>query len=119
MEITKLNNKNIALIKADGVIIKDGQSALDLIMSARYDSNCSNIIINKESIDESFFDLRTGFAGEIMQKFTNYRFRVAIVGDFSIYTGKNLQDFLYESNQGNAVFFVNNIDAAVEKLDKS
>ena len=90
----------------------------DLIMSARYDSNCSNIIISKENIDESFFDLRTGFAGEIMQKFTNYRFRVAVVGDFSIYTSKNLQDFLYESNQGNAVFFVADIDKAIEKLGK-
>ena len=119
MKITKLDNKNIVIITADEIVIKNGQTTLDLIMSARYDSNCSDIIIKKENIDESFFDLRTGFAGEIMQKFTNYRFRVAIVGDFSMYTSKNLKDFLYESNQGNAVFFVADVDEAIEKLEQN
>ena len=118
MKITKLDNKDIIIIASDEVLIKDGQTALDLIMSIRYDIGCSNIIINKENIAESFFDLRTGLAGEIMQKLTNYRFRVAIVGDFSVYTSKNLKDFLYESNKGNATFFVSDIDTAIEKLDK-
>jgi len=118
MEITKLDNKDIVIIKSDEILIKDGQSILDLIMSIRYDLGCSNIIISKENIDESFFELKTGFAGEILQKIANYRFRVAIVGDFTVYTSKNLKDFFYESNKGNIVFFLPDIDEAIQRLDK-
>ena len=118
MEITKLDNKDIVIINADEVLIKNGQSTLDLIMSVRYDMGCSNIIINKENIDESFFDLKAGLAGEITQKIANYRFRLAIIGDFSIYTSKNFQDYIYECNKGNIIFFAKDVDAAVEKLSR-
>ena len=42
--------------------------------------------------------------------------RIAVVGDFSIYTSKSLKDFIYESNKGNHVFFVQNEDEAIERL---
>ena len=32
--------------------------------------------------------------------------KLAIIGDFSGYTSKPLRDFIYESNNGNQVFFV-------------
>ncbi|MCI9429658.1 MAG: DUF4180 domain-containing protein [Lachnospiraceae bacterium] len=34
-------------------------------------------------------------AGEILQNFTNYHFRIAIYGDYSQYTSKPLRDFIY------------------------
>lgn len=42
--------------------------------------------------------------------------KVAIYGDFSKYTSKPLKDFIYESNNGNAVFFTETQAQAVEKL---
>ena len=33
--------------------------------------------------DGAFFNLRTGLAGEIMQKFVNYHLRLVIIGDLS------------------------------------
>ena len=61
----------------------------------------------------------SGLAGEILQKFVNYRLKVAIVGDYSRYTSKPLHDFIRESNRGRDVFFVSTIEDAVELLTKA
>ena len=49
-------------------------------------------------------------------KCSNFRIRLAIVGDFSEYTSKSLEDFIYESNKGNLVYFTNDLDSASEVL---
>ena len=51
-----------------------------------------------------------------MQKFTNYRKRIAIVGDFSIYTSKSLKDFIYECNKGKNIFFTSDVEQAIKRL---
>ncbi|MGZ4135560.1 MAG: DUF4180 domain-containing protein, partial [Tumebacillaceae bacterium] len=61
-------------------------------------------------------DLKTRLAGEILQKFINYRVKVAIVGDFSMYSSRSLQDFIYESNGGTDIFFLPTEQQAIEKL---
>lgn len=118
MTITTIQEKNkkIALVYSDQILISDIQSALDLIATVSYETGCNNIILNKEAICESFFDLKTKLAGEILQKFINYQMRVAIVGDFSGYTSNSLRDFIYESNKGRDVFFLPDEKQAVEKL---
>ncbi len=52
----------------------------------------------------------------MLQKFVNYRFRIAVYGDFSKDTSKPLKDFIRESNRGMDVFFTDNLEQAVEKL---
>ena len=118
MEYKILGKRNdIALIITDEVIIKDTQSALDMMVSAQYETDCDKIIIYKSCVSDEFFVLSTGIAGEILQKFINYRKKIAIVGDYSKYTSKPLKDFIYESNKGNSIYFLPNIDEAVFKLD--
>ena len=109
--------KNIAIVKSDEMIIKDVQSAIDFIMSIKYETNCSKIALNKEAIIDDFFILSKGLAGEVLQKFINYQTKFAIYGDFSKYTSKPLKDFMYESNNGKDIFFVENENKAIEKLD--
>ena len=65
---------------------------------------------------EEFFILSSGMAGEVLQKYINYRFKLAIWGDFSRYTSKPLHDFIYESNQGKDFFFVASQEEALRKL---
>ena len=76
----------------------------------------SRIIINKAAICKEFFDLSTKIAGEILQKFINYRKRIAIIGDFSIYTSKSLKDFIYECNKGKNIFFTSDVEQAIKRL---
>lgn len=37
------------------------------------------LLIDEQDLGPDFFDLRTGLAGEVFQKFTNYRVRLALV----------------------------------------
>ncbi|AWX54899.1 DUF4180 domain-containing protein [Brevibacillus brevis] len=120
MNITKVEagGKNIAIVSGSGVLIEDVQSALDLIATVHYQADSDRIILNKSLLNESFFDLKTRLAGEILQKFINYRVKVAIVGDFSVYTSKSLKDFIYESNNGNDIFLLPTEEQAIEKLSQ-
>ncbi len=112
----ELNGITVAIVQSTQKLIADAQSALDLMMSVQYETNCSRIAINKEAVSEDFFILSTGLAGQVLQKFVNYQVKLAVFGDFSRYTSKPLKDFIFESNRGRDVFFVPDEDAAVEKL---
>ena len=114
MEIKKIND--IAIVHSNEMIMTDVQTALDFIMSVKYETGCRKIVLNKEAITEDFFILSKGVAGEILQKFINYQIKFAICGDFSKYTSKPLKDFIYESNKGRDIFFVPDTDAAVKML---
>ena len=57
-----------------------------------------------------------GIGNAIATKLADGGMKVAIVGDFSRYTSKPLQDFIRESNRGKTVFFVSSESEALEKL---
>lgn len=118
MEIVKAeaNGRTIAVVTGSEILVEDVQSALDLMATVQYEAGCDRIVIHKSALSETFFDLKTRLAGEILQKFINYRVKVAIVGDFSAYTSRSLQDFIYESNGGNDIFFLPTEQQAIEKL---
>ena len=120
MQLTKIEKNGItcAIVNSSEIVIKDAQSALDVLMSAKYDIGTKNIVIDKKLITEDFFILSKGLAGEILQKYVNYGGRIAIYGDYSHYTSKPLKDFIYESNKGKDVFFVATQDEAVEMLTR-
>ena len=100
------------------MVITDVQSALDVLMTAKYEIGTNNIVIDKALITEDFFVLSTGLAGEILQKYINYGGRIAIYGNYSHYTSKPLHDFIYESNKGKDVFFVATENEAVNALTR-
>lgn len=107
----------VAVIESEEAFITDVQSALDIMMSARYESGTEHIAIQKEALAEDFFILSSGLAGEILQKFTNYGVKCAIYGDFSRYTSRPLRDFIRESNRrGRDVVFAADEQEAAERL---
>ncbi|MFC4306962.1 DUF4180 domain-containing protein [Cohnella boryungensis] len=120
MQITTItaNNVKIARIRSTEILITDVQSVLDLIGTVGYETLCERILLDKAAIAEEFFNLRSGLAGAVSQKFINYRVKVAIVGDFSIYESKSLQDFIRESNEGKDLFFLPDEQQAADRLSK-
>ena len=120
MNITKIEKNGIicASVNSDEPVITDVQTALDVLMTAKYDAGTKNIVIRKGLIVEDFFILSTGLAGDILQKYINYGGRIAIYGDYSHYTSRPLHDFIYESNKGKDVFFVATEDEAIEMLTR-
>ena len=118
MEIiqVKENDTLIAVVTGEEKIITDSQSALDMAMTVKYETGAEKIVISKENVVDEFFVLSTGMAGEILQKFINYHVKIAIYGDYSVYTSKPLKDFIYESNHGKDVFFVETKEEAIQKI---
>jgi hypothetical protein len=106
------NGKDIVALKEDDFVINNAQQFQDLIMNLPSD----RIVLYKENFDESFFDLRTGLAGEILQKAINHSRSLGIVGDYSRYAGQSLRDFMYVSNESSKIVFVDSLDEALRKL---
>jgi hypothetical protein len=115
IEIHNINNNKIAELVSDNIIINNTSDGLDLLGNLYY-QGFDRIIIYEKNITPAFFDLKTGIAGEILQKFSNFRVRLAIVGDFSKFSSKSLADFIFESNKGKHVNFVESIEDAVKML---
>ena len=109
--------KIIAEILPESDLITGPDDILDFMAEARLNDS-GRMIIHVKSLNQDFFDLKTRVAGEILQKFSNYRMRLAIVGDFSGFKSKSLRDFIRESNRTGTISFVGTIDEALSKLDR-
>jgi hypothetical protein len=115
-KLHKIEDIVIAELTDEHFIISRGQDVLDLMGVLIAIDNCSSIILRENNLHADFFRLQSGLAGEVLQKFSNYRFKLAIIGDFSKHTSKSFQDLIRESNKGNRIFFVSNIEEALSKL---
>lgn len=118
MTFEKVPNTNVAILGGDEVIATTNQ-ALDMIADLSYQTELCRVVIPKERVDEAFFDLRSGLAGEILQKFITYGVKAAFVGDFSVYQSKALRDFIFESNNGRDIFFLATQEEAVSRLENA
>ncbi|MCX6758835.1 MAG: DUF4180 domain-containing protein [Candidatus Nealsonbacteria bacterium] len=107
--------KKIAEVASDAIIINNEQDALDLMVDPAL-AGARKIIIYQKNIVPGFFDLSTRIAGEVLQKFVNYRVKLAIVGDFKNVESDSLKAFIYESNKGNQIFFLDDLKTAKTKL---
>ena len=112
------NGRKIAVITSDEPLLTDAESALDLIMAARYEAQADRIILRREHIAEKFFVPSGGLTGDVLKKFINYQAKLAVIGDFSRVTSQPLKDFIRECNKGKDIFFVETIETAVRKLSK-
>lgn len=112
-----INTIKIAEVVSDEVIIKSAQDGLDLLGDIYYQS-FDKVIVYEENITPEFFDLKTKIAGDILQKFSNYRVNLAIVGNFEKYPGKSIRDFIFESNKTRHINFTGTLEEALERLGR-
>jgi hypothetical protein len=110
-----LDNNTIVELISDKIEILNVTDVLDIIGNAE-SIRSRKIIIRQEHMSPEFFELETGIAGEILQKFANYDIRLAIIGDFTTYNSKNLKDFIYESNKAGQFIFVSTLEEAIQRL---
>lgn len=115
IEPIEINNTKVAEVISDGLIIKTADDGLDLMGNIYY-QDFDKVILYEKNITPDFFDLKTGIAGEVLQKFSNYRVRLAIVGDFSVYESKSMKDFVFESNKLGHISFVSSKEDAINQL---
>jgi len=118
IEIHQSGEEKIAEVVSDEILIKNPEDGLQIMIDLYY-QDFDKIIIHEKNITPDFFDLKTGIAGELLQKFSNYRVRLVIAGDFSKYEGKSIRDFIYESNKGRQINFLATVTAGIEKFISS
>lgn len=82
------------------------------LVGACYERDVWNVLFDEDSLPAEFFDLSTGFAGDMVQKLANYRIRAAIVLPDSTAYSDAFRDFARESGaSGRARFFPRREDA--------
>ncbi|MFO0703709.1 MAG: DUF4180 domain-containing protein [Patescibacteria group bacterium] len=107
----KAYNIEISEVIEQELFIGSADQSTDILGNIETD----RVVLYARYFEEDFFDLSTKKLGEFMQKFANYRVRLAIVGDFSKYPSKTLKDFIYESNKDGDYLFVSTVDEVLER----
>lgn len=117
MRIDDRSGIRVLHLEPEGETISTSDDASDLVGSA-WSHDSAMVAVPVERFDPAFFDLRSGIAGEITQKLVNYRIRLAVVGDIAEHVAASdaLRDFVWESNHGDHVWFVDDEAALAEKL---
>lgn len=102
-----INGVPVLMCPAQGEVIAGEREALDHIGDASY-QGVQWVVIPVERFDEAFFRLSTRVAGDIIQKFVQYRMGIVILGDISRHTAASsaLRDFVRECNRGRQTWFL-------------
>lgn len=118
MELNTLDvgTEKVAEVVADSMVIGSVRDALDLLATAQHQEDATCVMILEKNLPAEFFDLKTGLAGEILQKYTTYRMKLVIIGDFAVVQSKSLQAFIRESNRGKQVAFVTTREEALRHI---
>ncbi|GAA4881538.1 MULTISPECIES: DUF4180 domain-containing protein [Saccharopolyspora] len=100
----------------DGPAVTTEQDALDLIGAAFLGAEV--VAVPASRLDERFFSLGNRFAGEVLQKFANYRLRLVVLGDISrhLEASSALRALVRESNRSRQVWFLPDLDALDARL---
>jgi len=114
-EIHTAGAHRVAELRGQGILIRGTEDAVDLLGNANF-QGAESVIVHSEQLHEDFFNLKSGIAGDILQKFSNYHMKLAIVGDYKELSSKSLRDFIYESNKRKQIIFSADLNEAIEQL---
>ena len=105
-EVREIGGVRAALLPADGPRLSGEQGALDALGES-YGSGADLLVIPIERLTHTSLDLATKELGGMLQKFANYRQRVAFLGatDWRAEQSRAFHDFRYEANKGRMVIF--------------
>ena len=115
--LTTIENIPVMILAADGLVLTSERDALDII-GETLSNRVQWVIIPVERLSAEFFQLSTGLAGQIMQKFVQYRRGLVICGDISPYVAQSntLKALVYESNRGPHIWFMPTEQQFIERL---
>lgn len=91
-------SKYIEVITTD-TPLRSEQDALGLI-SLSFEHESPYLFIHDDALSEDFFKLRTGVAGMMLQKFTNYHIKTAVITTNQLINEGRFQELMKESNKG-------------------
>ncbi|GAA2253417.1 MULTISPECIES: DUF4180 domain-containing protein [Kitasatospora] len=115
--LQQLEGTPVLVCAPDGAPLSGEREATDLIGNGAY-QGAAWVAVPVERLTDDFFRLRTRVAGDIVQKFANYRLGLAVIGDISRHVSVStaLEDFVRESNRGRQLWFLSDLDALRARL---
>ncbi|MBT2468273.1 DUF4180 domain-containing protein [Streptomyces sp. ISL-66] len=107
----------VLVCAADGPTVATAQDALDQLIGGAF-YRAEVVAVPAERFDDEFFDLSSGMAGAIMQKFVSYRIRLVVLGDIThhLRASSALPDLVRESNRGRHIWFLPDLDSLATRL---
>ncbi len=104
----------------DGSKLQTYNDAVELI-GKTFENHATLIVIPVECLNDEFFQLKTRIAGELIQKFVQYRRRLVVVGDISRHLAESsaLRAFVNESNRGKDVWFLASLEHLNQRLERT
>lgn len=96
-EIIQYQHLTIAQLLPQHPIMHTPQEVLEMLVNFLY-QDVKHIVIQDHHLPPAFFDLSSGLAGEVLQKFSNYGAYAAIVGRLEQYPSTSLHELIRESN---------------------
>ncbi|MFD9501317.1 DUF4180 domain-containing protein [Streptomyces sp. NPDC060035] len=112
-----IHDVSVLMCAPEGEVIGGESDVLDLVGNAAY-QGAQWVVVPVARFDDAFFQLRTRVAGEIVQKFVNYRVGLVVLGNISRHTAASsaLQDFVRECNRGRQTWFLADAEELRERL---
>jgi hypothetical protein len=114
--ILEVAGRSVLVCAPAGAMLAKPGDANDFLAEA-WAQEADMLAIPTARLGEGFFDLQTGLAGEVGQKFANYRMPLVIIGDLTQWIAKSraFRDYVREANAGSGLWFVADQAALVEK----
>jgi hypothetical protein len=105
--MTEIHGVATLVCDPDGPVVGGDRDAVDLIAAA-HEQGAALVALPAARLTPEFFRLRTGVAGEIAQKFVNYRMRLAVLGDLRDHLARSetFASFVAETNRGSQLWFL-------------
>ncbi|WP_370616934.1 DUF4180 domain-containing protein [Mumia sp. Pv 4-285] len=103
MRIDEHRGQRVLRLDPEGPAITDAGDVIGDVWA----HEAQMVVVPAARLDPEFFRLRSGVAGEFLQKLVNYRIRLAVVGDITAYVEASdaLRDLVRESNAGTQAWF--------------
>ena len=99
-----MNQEQTYLVAAEaGLAVRSFDDIADLIGACL---GGEGLLLSEEDLGPEFFRLRSGLAGELLQKFVNYRIRVAITVPDPARYGERFSELAYEHTTHPLIRFV-------------
>lgn len=113
MKTSEIGGQIVLEHEQDDPVIESVAQVLDLIGSTSA-AEAGIVLVPAGRLSPEFFRLRSGFAGEAMQKFQTYHVRLIVYGDISEYVSAStaLRDFVQETNRVGHHFFAKDRETA-------
>ncbi|MGK2697540.1 DUF4180 domain-containing protein [Serratia surfactantfaciens] len=115
--VQQIHDLRLVVFAEAGPVLKD-ENDVSLFIAPAFEHDAGMIALPVSRLDTTFFQLRSGIAGAVLQKFVNYRLRVALLGDITPWLAQSsaLQDFVREANRGEQVWFLPSLAELEQRL---